>query len=257
MSYYNQNNFTPHTMWHPTNGSSVYVTTYTAHTQYMALGYTHSPSYSSYSVDYPTNIAPESYDIASISQTQISVTQSLNRIVSDKGGQRWQISFNYPPLTRDKFSEIWSFLVKQKGRFGRFSMALPNMQARGSLAVQTNTTIKVKSDVARGNTVTLKNFVASSTGVIKKGDYFRFSSSSKVYLACEDYDSDANGEVIITTYPNIVHSVSTDDDVYFEPVFTVSLSSDTINANVPLTNNANFSVEFIEVISNTGVQALY
>ena len=76
-------------------------------------------------------------------------------------------------------------------------------------------------------------------------------------MACQDYDSNGSGQVTVTTYPNIVSSVSENDIIYFEPVFTVSLANDNLDANVPNTNNANFSVEFIEVVSNSGTQALY
>ena len=215
------------------------------------------PNYTNFTTDYPQSVAPLSYDLTSIAQTQVSITQSLNRTASDKGGQRWGIRFSYAPLTREKFVPIWTFLIKQRGRFGRFSLALPNQEPRGTLNAQPNTQLRSKTTVNSGNQITIKNFVASQTGAIKQGDYFRIGSSSKVYIACDDYNSDSNGEVTITTYPNLVNPVSTDDIIYFEPVFTVSLANDNLDANVPNTNNTNFSVEFIEVVSNTGTQVIY
>lgn len=215
------------------------------------------PNYTNFSTDYPQSVAPESYDLSSISQTQISITQSLNRTVSDKGGQRWSITFNYSPLTREQFAPIWTFLIKQRGRFGRFSLALPQQEARGSLSTQSNLQLRAKSALSRGNQLIIKNFTPNASNVIRQGDYFRIGSGSKVYIACENYSADSNGDVTVTTYPNIANPIAVDDIIYFEPVFTVSLEKDNLDTNVPSTNNSNFSVSFIEVISNSGTQAIY
>lgn len=215
------------------------------------------PNYTNFTTDYPQSVAPISYDLSSNAQTQVSITQSLNRTVSDKGGQRWMISFNYAPLSRDDFAPIWTFLIKQRGRYGRFTIALPNQEARGSLSTQSGQQLEANANLTSGNQLVIKNFNASQTGVIKQGDYFRIGSSSKVYIACSDYNSDANGLVTVTTYPNIVNSVAENDIIHFEPVFTVSLTSDNLDVNVPSTNNANFSAEFTEVVTNSGTQVLY
>jgi len=215
------------------------------------------PNYSTFSTDYPQSVAPISYDLSSMAQTQVSITQSLNRTVSDKGGQRWAITFNYAPLSRELFAPIWTFLIKQRGRFGRFSIALPQQEARGSLSTQSNLQLRAKSTLTKGNQLVIKNFVANASNVIRQGDYFRIGSGSKVYIACEDYSADSNGDVTVTTYPNITNPVAVDDIIYFEPVFTVSLESDNLDANVPNTNNSNFTVSFVEVVSNSGTQAIY
>ena len=215
------------------------------------------PNYTNFSTTYPQGTAPFSYDLSSIAQTQVSITQSLNRTASDKGGQRWHIKFNYAPLTREQFAPIWTFLIKQRGRYGRFTIALPNQEPRGSLNTQQNLQLRAKNTLTAGNQLTIKNFVANQTGVIKQGDYFRIGSSSKVYIACEDYDSDSVGEVTVTTYPNIVNTVAVDDIIHFEPVFTVSMANDNLDANIPNTNNANFSVDFVEVVTNSGTQVIY
>tara|TARA_Y100000996_G_scaffold411263_1_gene395082 strand:+ start:842 stop:1492 length:651 start_codon:yes stop_codon:yes gene_type:complete len=215
------------------------------------------PNYTNFTTDYPQAVAPISYDLSSIAQTQVSITQSLHRTASDKGGQRWTISFNYAPLTREEFIPIWTFLIKQKGRFGRFTIALPNQEPRGSLNAQSNTQLRANTSASSGRTLAIKNFVPNQTGAIKQGDYFRIGSSSKVYIACDDYDADSNGIASVTTYPNLVSPVAEDDIIYFEPVFTVSLGKDNLDCNVPNTNNVNFQVEFIEVVSNSGTQVIY
>lgn len=214
--------------------------------------------YTTYATDYPQTIAPSSYDISSYTQTQMSVTQGMNTTVSDRGGQRFGIKFNYSPLVRENYAELFSFLIKQKGRFGRFTIALPNQTPRGSLTLLGGQTQhKINADVTQGNQIVVKNFAQNSSGVVKAGDFFRIGSGTKVYIACEDYDSDANGHVTITTYPNLANSISENDVVHFEPVFKVSLTSDNLTMNIPTTNNANFSVEFLESVANSGTSVTY
>lgn len=215
-------------------------------------------NYTNYTTDFPQVVAPESYMLSSIAQTQTSVTHSLNRTVTDRGGHLWKIKFDYAPLTREQFAPIWSHCIGQRGRYGRFTVALPNQECRGSLATATNQVLRVKTQATSGNTLQIKNFQPSQTGVLKQGDYFRIGSSSKVYMILADRDSDSSGNVDnVSFYPNLCHTANVNDLLYFEPVFTVSLVYDTLDCTVPKNNTTNFSVEMVETISNTGSQAIY
>ena len=261
MSYYNSTNFTTHTMWSPDGSQSVTVSTLSDHQSYSALGYLHyNPLlvYSPYTTDFPQIVAPESYMLSSMAQTQTSVTHSLNRTVSDRGGHLWKIKFEYAPLTREQFAPIWVHCIGQRGRYGRFSVALPNQEPRGSLLNQANQSIRIKTQATSGNSIALKNFQADQTGVLKQGDYFRIGTSSKVYMLLSDYDADSSGEIASALfYPNLINTAEVDDILYFEPVFTVSLVYDNLECNVPSNNTTNFSVEMVETITNSGSQAIY
>lgn len=207
--------------------------------------------------DYPTEVAPESYDLTSVTSTTISVTQALKKSATSRGGQRWAIKFYYAPLTRQQFTPIWCFLIKQRGMFGDFTIALPNLQSRGVLTTQGTTVPQIKTAVSRGNQITIKNFTANTQKIIAQGDYFRIGNSPKVYIVGDDVQSNPNGDVTITTYPNLVQPIETNDVVYFEPIFNVSMVTDSLFVNVPKTTNSNFSVDFVETLGNTGNAITY
>ena len=49
---------------------------------------------------FPTSPAASSVNIMSIEPTLVSVTQNLKRQVRRRGGQRWLIEVQFPPMTR-------------------------------------------------------------------------------------------------------------------------------------------------------------
>ena len=202
-------------------------------------------NYSTYTTDYPQHIAPSSFTIFSTAQTTATTTQSLRRIVSTRGGHRFGLKFNYAPMTKEEFLPIWAFLIKQAGQFGSFSIAMPNQECRGSLSTQTNLTLQT-DDETTGNTVTVKNFNASQTNVVRVGDYFSFNGSAKLYIATADVDSDSNGIGVIPCYPNIEGTIAEDTNLIFEPVMNVGLVADDLNVNIPSDMTYNFSIEFVE-----------
>ncbi|HAI40389.1 MAG TPA: hypothetical protein DCM40_20940, partial [Maribacter sp.] len=189
----------------------------------------------------------------SVNQTQITTSHSLQRMATSRGGQRWLIKFTYPPMSREEFNPIWSFLIKQRGRFNAFTLALPNHETLSPLPLATGSNVlKINKDVGAGeNILDIKNFTANTTGVIKAGDYFRIASSNKTYIAVEDYNSNANKRALVTTYPSLVQPISENDIVTFEPVFRVSLVNDNMTVSIPSDTTRNFSVEFIETITSS------
>lgn len=202
-------------------------------------------NYSTYTTDYPQHVAPNNFTVFSTAQTTATTTQSLRRIVSTRGGHRFGLRFNYAPMTRDKFMPIWAFLIKQAGQFGSFTIAMPNQEPRGSLSTQANQTLQTNSST-EGNSVTVKNFLASRTNVVRAGDYFSFNGSAKLYIATDDVDSNASGLATIPCYPNIVGSIAQNTNVIFEPVMKVGMVNDDLNVDIPSDMTYNFSIEFIE-----------
>jgi hypothetical protein len=204
-------------------------------------------NYSTYTTDYPQHVAPNNFTVFSTAQTTATTTQSLRRIVSTRGGQRFGLRFNYAPMTRDKFMPLWAFLVKQAGQYGTFSIALPNQECRGSLSKPNASTLQT-NQATSGNSVQVKNFNANQTNVVRAGDYFRFLGRTKLYIATADVNSDGTGLATIPCYPNIDVTIAQDIEVVFEPVMNVGLVKDDINVDIPNDMTYNFSVEFIERI---------
>jgi len=203
-------------------------------------------NYSTYTTDYPQHIAPSSFTIFSTALTTSTTTQSLKRLVSSRGGQRFGLKFNYAPMTKEEFLPLWAFLVKQSGQFGTFTVAMPNQECRGSLSTQANEVLQVNANTTGGNTITIKNFNTSQSNVVKVGDYVKFGSSSKLYIVTDDVNSDGSGLGTLSLYPNIIGTVSENTQVYFEPVMNVGLTEDNLQADIPSDMTYNFNVEFIE-----------
>ena len=74
---------------------------------------------------FPTSPAASSVTIKSIEPTLVSVTQNLKRQVRRRGGQRWQLDVEFPPMTRSEFAPIYAFAVKQQGQFETFTYTPP------------------------------------------------------------------------------------------------------------------------------------
>lgn len=197
-----------------------------------------------YNVDMPKTPAPVRYSITSLVQTSVNVSHNLTRSITDRGGQRWQIKFDYAPNDRDTFCNLWAFLCKQKGRVGTFTMCLHNQEPRIKKEAGN---MLVSATVATGSTMTVENFTVSSSDVIKAGDFFRIGNRSKVYMVTADADSNNNGEATIEFFPPLEAQATVGDIVYFEPVFKVSMQNDTVDVSIPSNQTYNMSVEFIEV----------
>ncbi len=70
---------------------------------------------------FPTSPSASSVNIKSIEPTLVSVTQNLKRQVRRRGGQRWMLEVQFPPMTRTEFAPIYAFAMKQQGQFETFT----------------------------------------------------------------------------------------------------------------------------------------
>lgn len=209
-------------------------------------------NYTDFLTDYPQHIAPASVELTSMHNTQVNVSHSLRQTASTRGSQRFRIKFDYAPMTRDEFAPIFAFLMEQKGRFEKFTVALPNQEPRGILTAAANEQLKINANASAGsNTIQIKNHsVGSVNGFYKQGDFFRIGGRPKVYVVRSDVQSaPVNAPTTVEFYPQLTENVNTNDVVHFEPVFQVALMSDESSVVMPLNQTNQFSVEFIEAIS--------
>jgi hypothetical protein len=56
-------------------------------------------------------------------------------------------------------------------------------------------------------TASIDNMTTSTNGILKAGDYFRFTGQEKVYMAVEDLDADGSGEGTLTFEPPLRSNV--------------------------------------------------
>ena len=173
----------------------------------------------------PTSPAASSVNIRSIEPTLVSVTQNLKRQVRRRGGQRWLIEVQFPPMTRAEFAPIYAFAMKQQGQFETLTYVPP--------VVSTSQGDTTESPVVDGalavgvSSATIDGLTASESGIMKAGDFFKFSGHSKVYMATADLNADGTSHATLSFAPNLVNAVANDETITFASVpFTVSFTSD-------------------------------
>lgn len=90
-------------------------------------------------------------------------------------------------------------------------------------------------------------WTAGQTGIMKQGDFFKFSGHSKVYRMVEDVDSDGSGISILEFRPALVVTPSDGETITVSSVpFTVSFASDVIEIPIrpPLLHS--YAVSLVE-----------
>jgi hypothetical protein len=89
----------------------------------------------------------------------------------------------------------------------------------------------------------------STNGILKAGDYFRFTGQDKVYMAVEDLDSDGYGEGTLTFEPPLRSNVNDDTALVYDNVdFTVSLTNDIQEFNIGTQEYFNYEIDLVEVL---------
>ena len=195
---------------------------------------------------FPTSPSASSVTIKSIEPTLVSVTQNLKRQVRRRGGQRWQLDVEFPPMTRAEFAPIYAFAVKQQGQFETFTYTPPVISTSQG---DTSESPVVDGAVSVGaNQANIDGLTASQSGIIKAGDFFKFSGHTKVYMATLDMDSASSGDSTLTFAPNLLNAVANDETITFASVpFTVAFTQDISQFNTDTTNLFGFTMSLIEV----------
>jgi hypothetical protein len=197
---------------------------------------------------FPTSPAASSVTIKSIEPTLVSVTQNLKRQVRRRGGQRWQLDVEFPPMTRAEFAPIYAFAVKQQGQFETFTYTPPVISTSQG---DTSESPVVNGAVSVGaNQATIDGVTDPKSGIMKAGDFFKFSGHSKIYMATADLDADSGSGVATTLSfaPNLLNSVANDETITFVSVpFTVAFTQDISQFNTDVTALFGFTMSLIEV----------
>lgn len=128
----------------------------------------------------PVSPEPASFKITSKVNTLKSESLSGKILTRKIGGQRFEATLVYPPMTRSEFSPIHAFLMEQAGMSGVFFIKIPV-------------------------------FGTSSTGV---GEYYNYTNSTKLYMRKTnggDYPIKLGGGSAVTN--NVYMRVSLKSDI--------------------------------------------
>lgn len=194
---------------------------------------------------FPISPKPLSIRIGSIDRNLFSVTHSLRRIVTSRGGHRWTFALSYPSgLSRDAIAELWAFIVSQAGQAGAFEFTAPFQAARGSMA---GAPVVDGADQV-GNALNLSGFTPSQSAVLKAGDYLRIAGEYKSYLVVDTADSAADGTATITIHPALqaptVHAAA----ISGNGIFRCALVADQHELDINDVLHYGLSVDLIEVL---------
>ena len=194
---------------------------------------------------FPTSPVASDAQIGSEQNTIVSVTTSGRVQTRQIDGQKFTITLDYAPMTRANFAPIKAFLMKQRSRLNTFTIIPPvvsNAQGVASTVISTDGTVS-----SGANTCTIDGMTISTTGILKAGDYFRFSGQNKVYMAVEDLDADGTGSGTLTFEPPLRSDVANDVALVYDNVdFTVRLKNDIQEYSIVTNDLYKYQIDLIE-----------
>ena len=117
----------------------------------------------------------------------------------------WTFEATMPLLNRDTAEIFNAWLLSLKGRKGTFLMPIPGAESpRGSVPG----TPLVDGASQTGDSLDLKGFTASQTGVLKAGDYINLGTGANTHLhkVLADIDSDTAGNATVEIFPDLRES---------------------------------------------------
>lgn len=196
---------------------------------------------------FPTSPAPSSVAISSEQMTIVSTTTSGRRQARQIDGQKFKLTARFPVMTRAEFAPIKAFIMKQRSQLESFTFVPPTISdAQGSASG----TISVNGALTAGTTTAEIDGMATSTnGILKAGDYFRFTGQQKVYMAVADLNSDGSGEGTLTFEPPLRANVADNNVLIYDSVdFTVGLINDVQEYSIGTSNYFQYEIDLIEVL---------
>ena len=194
---------------------------------------------------FPTSPVAKSANIGSAQNTIVSVTTSGRVQARQIDGQKFTITLDYAPMSRSNFAPIKAFIMKQRAKLNTFTVIPPIVSNAQGVA---SGTISVDGAISAGaTTCTIDGMATSTSDILKAGDYFRFTSQDKVYMAVADLDSDGSGEGTLTFEPPLRSDIANDVALIYDNVdFTVRLSNDIQEYSIVTNDLYKYQIDLIE-----------
>jgi hypothetical protein len=196
---------------------------------------------------FPSTPTPRDVVIRSQQNTIVSTTASGRRQARQIDGQRFALTLRFPVMSRTEFAPILAFIMKQRSQLESFTYTPATMEdTRGSAA----TVISVNGAHSAGDTtIDVDGMGNNLTGVLKAGDFIRFTGQTKVYMVVEDLNSNGSGAGTITIEPPLRSSLADNTVLIYNNVdFTVGLTSDIQEFNIGTSLYYQYEVDLIEVL---------
>jgi len=196
---------------------------------------------------FPSTPTTRDVVISSQQNTIVSTTSSGRRQARQIDGQRFKLTLRFPVMTRAEFAPIIAFIMKQRSQLESFTYTPATMEDTLGSA---STTISTNGAVSAGaTTASVDGMTVSTNGILKAGDFFRFTGQTKVYMAVSDLNSNASGAGTLTFEPPLRTAVSDNTVIIYNNVdFTVGLTSDIQEFNIGTSLYYQYEVDLIEVL---------
>lgn len=156
-----------------------------------------------YPINMPTSNKIESIVLSMEFVNAVSKSPfSLVNQVYDWGGMAWKIDATLPIMKRDVAEEWIAFALSLRGRKGTFLAGDPS---GGTPRGVGGGTPLVKGAGQTGSLLLIDGCPLSTTGWLKKGDYFQLGTgiSSRLYKLISDANTNGSGEVTLEFVPTI------------------------------------------------------
>ena len=196
---------------------------------------------------FPTTPKPSAVSISSNQNTIVTTTASGRRQARQIDSQKFRLRVKFPIMTRTEFSPIVAFIMKQRSQMESFTFTPPTISTTAGSA---STTILVNGAISAGVTsVAIDGMSNSQSGVLKAGDYFRFTGQNKVYMCVADVSSNGSGQGTLTFEPPLRTAVADNAVIIYSNVdFTVGLTGDIQEFNIGTENYFQYEVDLIEIL---------
>ena len=196
---------------------------------------------------FPSTPTTNAVSISSQQNTIVSTTSSGRRQARQIDGQRFKLILSFPVMTRSEFAPILAFIMKQRSQLESFQYTPATMASTNGVA---SGVISVAGAISAGATsCTIDGMANSTSGVLKAGDFFRFTGQSKVYMCVADVNSNGSGAGTLTFEPPLRSNVSDNAVLIYNNVdFTVGLTNDVQEFRVGTENYFQYEVDLIEVL---------
>ncbi len=187
---------------------------------------------------YPSTPEFQAINLKSTHNNLKSTTISGRTQVRTIGGQKWEFSAKYNPMTRAEFQPVFAFVTSQQGSLGTFSIVPPVIGSTSGTA--TGTALVNGATSAGATSVPVDGF----TGTIKAGDFVRFGHT-KVYMVTADID----GAGDLSIEPALITAVSDDETMTYNDVaFTMRLRNDVQQFGLSRFEYYTYEVDMEEVL---------
>ncbi len=198
---------------------------------------------------FPTTKKPRVFNFSSNRPNTTAYTLSGKRSVKQFAAQYFSFSVQLPPMNQSDFMPFYAFLTKQKGSFGSFTFEYP-LDNQGADKGQTDILVNALSGLSIGSsTIAMDGFTASTTGVLKAGDFIKFANDTKIYMVTADANSNASGEADILIEPPLQDALVNNEAVTVnKPSFKVALMQDDVMYSTDASGFFTLSFDVREVL---------